>query len=148
MQIGIEWFNLELVHLRSLGVTDFKNLKVWQKAHVMALDTHRVAGRIRSAQHSSLRSQLVRAAMSVPANIVEGRSQKSEREFGRFLRIALNSTTELEYHLIAGRDMGAIRENDWLTLTSQLIEVRKMLYGLLQKLGADSVSKTHPPSKH
>jgi four helix bundle protein len=119
-------------------VADFKNLKVWQKAHIMALNVHRIAGRVRAAQHASLRSQLIRAAMSVPANIVEGRSQQSEREFARFLRIALNSTTELEYHLIAGRDVGVIRKSDSVTLISQLIEVRKMLYGLLEKLAADS----------
>jgi four helix bundle protein len=126
---------------------DFKNLKVWQKAHIMALDVHRVAGRIRRAQHSSLRSQLTRAAMSVPANIVEGRSQQSEREFARFLRIALNSTTELEYHLIAGRDIGAIRQTDFLTLVSQVIEVRKMLYGLLQKLAPASSGPKGSPIK-
>jgi four helix bundle protein len=113
----------------------------------MALDAHRVAGRIRGAQHSSLRSQLSRAAMSVPANIVEGRSQQSEREFARFLRIALNSTTELEYHLIAGRDIGVIRQTDFLTLISQVIEVRKMLYGLLQKLPTGSGGAKGPPSK-
>jgi four helix bundle protein len=129
--------------MSSSGVADFKNLKVWQKAHIMALDTHRVAGRIRTAQHSSLRSQLIRAAMSVPANIVEGRSQQSEREFGRFLRIALNSTTELEYHLIAGRDIGVIRQTDFLTLNSQVIEVRKMLHGLLHKLAAGSKGETN-----
>src|SRR5258708_20401937 len=124
---------------------EFKKLKVWQKAHVLALNVHRVAGGIRTAQNSSLRSQLTRAAMSVPANIVEGRSQQSEREFARFLRIALNSTTELEYHLIAGRDIAVIRQSDYLTLTSQLIEVRKMLYGLLQRLKARSVDRRDHP---
>ena len=67
-------------------MTDFKKLKVWQKAHVMALDVHRVAGRIRGAKHASLRSQMIRAAMSVP--------------------------------------------------TSQVVEVRKMLYGLRHYLAS------------
>ncbi len=80
--------------------------------------------------------------MSVPTNIVEGRSQQSEREFARFLRIALNSTTELEYHLLTALEIGAIRKSDSLTLTSQLIEVRKMLYGLLRHLA----SRTKPPT--
>ena len=76
--------------------------------------------------------------MSVPTNIVEGCGQESPREFARFLRIALNSTSELEYHLLAARDLGAIRESDSLTLTSQAVEVRKMLYGLRRALA------THP----
>jgi four helix bundle protein len=119
-------------------VTDFKRLKVWQKAHVMAMDVHRVAGQIRGAKHASLRSQMIRAAQSVPTNIVEGCSQQSAREYSRFLRIALHSTTELEYHLIAARDLAAARNSDSLTLVSQVIEVRKMLYGLLRYLKSRS----------
>ncbi len=114
---------------------DFKKLLVWQKAHAMALDAHRVASRIRGADHLSLRSQIIRSAMSVPANIVEGASEQTAREFSRFLRIALNSTTELEYHLIAARDL---RGSDSLTLISQVVEVRKMLYGLRRYLASQS----------
>ncbi len=119
-------------------MTDFKRLKVWQKAHVMAMDVHRVAGQIRAAKHASLRSQMIRAASSVPTNIVEGCNQQSTREYSRFLRIALNSTTELEYHLLTARDLRAIRASDSLTLISQVIEVRKMLYGLLRYLASRS----------
>lgn len=104
--------------------------------------THRVAGRIRGSQYAALRSQMIRAAMSVPTNIVEGRSQQSEREFARFLRIALNSTTELEYHLLTALEIGAIRKSDSLTLTSQLIEVRKMLYGLLRHLASRTKTRS------
>ena len=113
----------------------FQKLKVWQKAHVMSLDVHRVAGQIRGAKHASLRSQIIRAAMS-PTNIVEGCGQQSSREFSRFLRIALNSTSELEYHLLAARDLKAVRPSDSLTLISQVIEIRKMLYGLLRYLAS------------
>jgi len=72
--------------------------------------------------------------MSIPANIVEGRTQKSERDFGRFLGYAIGSTSELEYHLIAARDIKAITESDFLALLSQVIEVRKMLHGLINTL--------------
>ena len=65
---------------------DFKKLHVWRKAHALALNAHRVAGQIRGASYLSLRSQLIRAAMSIPTNIVEGRAKHSEREFCRFLR--------------------------------------------------------------
>jgi four helix bundle protein len=117
-------------------VADFKKLLVWQKAHALALEAHGVAKKIRGAEHMSLRSQLVRSAMSIPANIVEGRGQESPKEFARYLRIAVNSASELEYHLIAGRDIGCISKADFLSLLSQLIEVRKMLYGLLNHLRA------------
>jgi four helix bundle protein len=126
-------------------VTDFKKLKAWQKAHVLAMDVHRVAGQIRGMKHASLRSQMTRAAMSVPTNIVEGCGQQSTREYSRFLRIALNSTTELEYHLVAARDLAAVRASDSLTLISQVIEVRKMLYGLLRYLKSRSGDESGVP---
>jgi len=125
-------------------MADFKKLKVWQKAHTMALDAHQLAGRIRGSSNSSLRSQIIRAAMSVPANIVEGSGQQSDREFNRFLRIALNSTTELEYHLIAARDLRVVADSSSLTLITQVIEVRKMLYGLLRHLTSRSKEKPEP----
>jgi four helix bundle protein len=81
--------------------------------------------------------------MSVSANIVEGREQKSEREFARFLGYALGSTSELEHHLIVARDLRTITDTDFSSTLDQLIDVRKMLHGLLAKL-----SKTSPsPSK-
>jgi len=115
-------------------VSDFKNLEVWQKAHALALKCYRVATRIRRPQDLALRSQIIRAAMSIPSNIVEGRRYDSDRQFARFLRIALNSACELEYHLIVARDINAIPERDAEELLRDLIEVRRMLHGLLRKL--------------
>jgi four helix bundle protein len=68
-------------------MSDFKKLHVWQKAHALSLSIHRVSTRMRGSQYASLRSQIFRAAMSIPANIAEGRRQKSENEFGRFSRV-------------------------------------------------------------
>ena len=85
--------------------------------------------------------------MSVPTNIVEGCSQQSAREYSRFVRIALNSTTELEYHVLAARDLAAVRGSDSLTLISQAIEVRKMLYGLLHYLKSRSEDESGIPRK-
>lgn len=121
-------------------MSDFKRLLVWQKAHAMALNAHRVAGRIRKSDDSALRNQIMRAALSVPANIVEGCGQESAKQFSRFLLIALNSTTELEYHFIAARDLGIIPKNDSLNLLSEIIEVRKMLHGLRRTLAARSAT--------
>lgn len=115
-------------------MSDFKKLHVWQKAHALALHAYRVATGMRRSQDIALRSQIIRAAMSIPANIVEGRRQDSEKEFARFLRIALNSGYELEYHLIVARDIGAISESDSESLLAETIEVRKMIHGLLNRI--------------
>jgi four helix bundle protein len=116
-------------------MADFKKLLVWQKAHALALNVNRVAGQIRGSAHVSLRSQMIRAAMSIDANIVEGRGQKSERDFARFLGYAINSANELESHLIMARDVDAMKQADFLVLLGQLVEVRKMLHGLVNKIG-------------
>ena len=135
-------------HTHRSCMADFKKLHVWQKAHALALSVDRVSRRIRGSQYASLRSQLFRAASSIPANIAEGRRQKSEKEFGRFLGYALNSSSELEYHLILARDTKLIPEAEFVSLLSQTITVRKMLYGLLKRLSiTESASRKKRPSR-
>ena len=113
---------------------DFTKLLVWRKAHALALNVHAVAITIRGSNYVSLRSQMIRASMSIPANIVEGRSQKTERDFARFLGYALNSSSELEYHLMVARDIKAISVSVYTSLFDQTIEVKKMLRGLIKSL--------------
>ncbi len=124
-------------------MSDFKKLFVWQKAHALSLAVDRVSKKIREARHASLRSQIYRAATSIPANIAEGRRQQSEKEFARFLRYALNSASELEYHVILARDTKAIPEGDCISLLDQTITVRKMLYALLKRLASDGSTREH-----
>jgi four helix bundle protein len=116
------------------GVAHFKKLLVWEKSHALMVNTHRVAKGIRRSYDVSLRSQMNRAAESIATNIVEGRGKMSDAEFVRFLRIALGSAYELEYHLIAACDIGAITAADSTSLIAQVIEVRRMLYGLIRRL--------------
>jgi four helix bundle protein len=113
---------------------EFGKLHVWRKAHALALNVYRVSTKVRGSAHASLRSQLIRSAMSIPANIVEGRGQKSDKDFCRFLGYALHSSSELEYHLIIARDIRVIAPSEFRSLFDQLIEVRKMLYGLIRSI--------------
>ncbi|MEJ7757980.1 MAG: four helix bundle protein [Gemmatimonadaceae bacterium] len=63
-----------------------------------------------SSECRTSRNSIIRAAMSIPANSVEGREQASEKDFARFLRYSIGSASELEYHLIIGRDMELISQ--------------------------------------
>lgn len=134
----------EVTGSASFGMSDFKKLRVWRKAHALTLNVHRVAASIKGSQYAPLRSQMIRAAMSISANIVEGREHKTDREFARFLGYALASTSELEYHFIVARDVRAITAADFSSTLSQLIDVRKMLHGLMSKLS--SPKRTVPSS--
>ena len=81
--------------------------------------------------------------MSIPANIAEGRRQLSEKDFARFLRYAVNSAYELEYHLVVAQDTRAIPELEAQEAMANLVQVRKMIHGLLRKLGqATDAQKT------
>jgi four helix bundle protein len=130
-------------------MADFKKLHVWQKAHALTLCVDRASRRIRSSQYRSLRNQMFRAAASIPANIAEGRRKNSEKEFARFLGIALGSASELENHLILARDTNAIEEDEFVSLVDQTITVRKMLYALLKRLAndkSDAMTTEFPPA--
>jgi four helix bundle protein len=118
---------------------EFSKLRVWRKAHALALNVHRVATGMRKQDFASLRTQMIRSAMSIPTNIVEGRGQASDREFCRFLRYAIHSSNELEYHLTIARDLHAITPGDAKSLMDQVAEVRKMLYGLVKSLSKEPV---------
>lgn len=131
-------------------MSDYKKLLVWQKANALAIRAYRVSAKIRRSRDAGLHSQIVRSAMSIPANIVEGRRQESEREFARFLRIAFNSGVELEYHLDLADELEIMTHSDSAALLREVIEVRRMLHGLLRKIAApspaDSKSNRKAPS--
>ncbi|MGV3707907.1 MAG: four helix bundle protein [Gemmatimonas sp.] len=115
-------------------MSDYRKLLVWQRAHELNLRVAQVAPLMRGGTLASLRNQMIRAAHSIPSNIVEGRGQKSEKQFASFLRIAINSSSELEYHLQTAHDMRAVERREWLQLEKEVVEVRKMLYGLVSRL--------------
>src|SRR5689334_19080790 len=113
---------------------DYRKLDVWGLAHALVLNVHAAAKEIHGTEFISLKSQMTRAAMSVPTNLVEGCGQESPREFGRFIKISLNSASELEYHLLLARDIHALEAEPFQSLTDQTVRVRKMLYGLLKSI--------------
>lgn len=127
-------------------MADFKKLDVWQKANALALCVDRTRKTIRGSQYASLRNQIFTAALSIPANIAEGRRKTSEKEFARFLGIAVGSASELESHLIFARDAELITEKDFASLVSQTILVRKMLYALIKRLLSPPPSDPPPPA--
>jgi len=121
------------VWLYSLGVQDYKNLKVWAKAHALMLNINRVARRF-PREYSSLRTQLRRAAESIPTNIVEGSAFNSDKEFAKYLQASISSSSETEYHLRVARDYELLDQRTWSGLTADTCEVRMMLTGLIKKL--------------
>ena len=113
---------------------DYRKLRVWQKAHQLALSTFAICGSLANPDAWPLRRQMVRAAVSVPSNIAEGAHRGSDLDFARFHRHSLGSLNELEYDLLLARDLGFLKAADHGRLGAQVEEVRRMLCGLLTQL--------------
>jgi four helix bundle protein len=117
-------------------VQDFRNLLVWQKAHRLNLEIHALSETLAARHQFHLRDQIVRAAQSVPANIAEGCGRTGDREFRRFVRVALGSASELEYYLLLARDLGLLAASDYGRISALAAEIKRMLSGLATRLSS------------
>ena len=81
-----------------------------------------------------LPSQLRRAAVSVPSNIVEGCARDSEADYLRFLNIAFGSLRELHYQIGLSKRLGFLPNEDSFLLESKVVETEKVLNGLIRAL--------------
>ena len=84
-----------------------------------------------------LTSQIRRASSSIPANITEGCGRSGDAELARFLKIAMGSASELEYHLLLAYDLKLINDQYFYSLSDNATEVKRMLASFLKKLRAD-----------
>jgi four helix bundle protein len=117
---------------------DFRRLKVWEKAHGLSLAIYKATATFPQQELFGLTSQLRRAAVSIPANIAEGCGRSGEPELARFLRIALGSASELEYHTVLSTDLCYLNKSVSQHLFKQVTDVKRMLTSHIQKLKADS----------
>jgi len=110
------------------------DLLVWQRAMSLSLSLYLIARANWSLRAPGLRSQMLRAAASIPANIAEGAGQQSDARFANFLSIAIGSANELETHLALAHGLGLLTDAVHGTLHAQVCELRKMLFGLRRSL--------------
>jgi four helix bundle protein len=123
---------------------DFKNLNVWQKAHVLAIAVYRATSAFPREELYGLTSQTRRACVSIPANIAEGCGRQGNAELNRYLQISLGSARELEYHLLLARDLSFLDDNAYEPLEKQVSEVRRMLISFIKKLREIKEIKVEP----
>lgn len=113
---------------------NFRQLTVWQKAHQFTLAAYQASTCFPKEEIYGLTSQLRRAAISIPANIAEGYGRGGDGELGHFLRIASGSANEVEYHLLLAHDLGYLEEDLYQQLEHDVIELKRMLVGFINKL--------------
>jgi four helix bundle protein len=113
---------------------DFRNIQAWHKAHALVLQTYRVTRSFPADERFNLTSQVRRAALSIPTSIAEGCGRETDRELARFLQIAAGSASELEYLMLAARDLSYIDAEAHGSLDISVNEVKKMLNAFVRSL--------------
>jgi four helix bundle protein len=116
---------------------DFRDLRVWEKAHRLTLELYKVTALFPRHELYGLTSQIRRAGASIGANIAEGCGKRGNSEFQRYLQIASGSASELDYHLLLSHDLNFLPDEDYRSIARELSELRRMLTSLLLKIGAE-----------
>ncbi|GEO09687.1 four helix bundle protein [Segetibacter aerophilus] len=98
---------------------NYKDLKVWDKAHQFTLRVYEVTKGFPKEEIYSLTNQIRRSSSSIPANIAEGCGKNSQSDFANFLNIALGSSNEAEYFLILSKDRGYLKQKNFDILFTQ-----------------------------
>jgi four helix bundle protein len=116
---------------------DFRELKVWQKAHQLTLAVYEATRGFPREETYGLSSQLRRSSSSIAANLAEGCGRTGDAEFARFCSMGMGSASELEYLLLLARDLGLLEDESYPELATATSEVKRMLAALMQKLNAE-----------
>jgi four helix bundle protein len=119
-------------------VKDLRQLKVWERAHHLALAMYKTSLRFPKEELYGLTAQIRRASMTIPTNIAEGCGRNTDAEFAHFIQIAMGSACETEYQLLLGRDLGFVVQHDYEQLQVTVEEVKRMMSGLLRTLPTKS----------
>ena len=114
----------------------FRNLRVWEKSHRLTLDVYASTKAFPRDEMFGLTRQMRRASASIGMNVAEGCCRKGDTEMARFLQIAMGSASELEYQFLLAHDLEYLHNSAYERLTVQVVEVKKMLSSLMQKVKA------------
>lgn len=113
---------------------DTSKLIVWQKSHELVLKVYGITKDFPRDELFGLTSQIRRAAVSIPSNIVEGKARNSSKDFKRFLMISRGSLEEVKYQMLLAKDLKYIDEAVYEEMHKRLDEVGRLLGGLIKKL--------------
>jgi four helix bundle protein len=113
---------------------NYRELEVWDKSHKLTVELYKRSRAFPKEKLYGLTSQMRRAAVSIGANLAEGCGRRTQAELARFVRIAMGSASELDYHLLLCRDFDFISAAEYDRHSKELVRIRKMLFGLLSSI--------------
>jgi len=118
---------------------NFKELKIWERSYQLTLVGYKVLSEVSSDEKFGITSQLKRALVSIPSNIAEGASRSTDKDFLRFLDIALGSAFETETQLLLLKDLQLIKSDISLLLT-EINEIQKMIASFIRNLKSKNLT--------
>lgn len=121
---------------------DFTKISAWQKADDLTVAIYKATSCLPKEELYGLTSQLRRAAYSVPANIVEGASRNSKKDYLHFLYIARGSLNEARYFLHLSHRLGYLKSDLHAALQNQSEEVFHALAGLINAVEDEAACRS------
>ncbi len=113
---------------------NYKDLKVWQKAHALTLIVYKITRCFPKEETFGITSQMRRASVSIPANIAEGCGRMTRPDIANFFQIALGSLHELEYYALLAHDLHYVDAIRFREMDALLRETKAMLVSLIKKI--------------
>ena len=113
---------------------NFREMQIWNEGIELALEVYRIAGQLPREEEYGLKSQLKRAAISIPSNIAEGCSRHSQKDFNRFLEFSLGSAFEIETQFIVAQRLEMIAGEDFQKFIPVLHVEQRKINALITKV--------------
>ncbi len=113
---------------------NYKDLDVFKDSHKIVLEIYNITKDYPETEKYRLIDQMIRAAYSVPANIAEGNSRNTTKDYINYLYIARGSINELKYFLLLSKDLNYININEYSRLKEKCVLIAKQLNGLINSL--------------
>jgi four helix bundle protein len=129
-----------------MATSNYQQLRVWQNGMELVRRVYRLTRSFPKHEVFGLSSQVQRAAVSVPANIAEGHTRGTTKEFLRYVTIAHGSLAELETMFLAARDLQYIDAGSYDQLASLCDVTGRMLGSLRRALARKLKTRKQRPT--
>jgi len=126
------------------AISRFEDIDAWKEARLLTREVNIAICRTPLKRDFVLRDQIQRASVSIMANIAEGFDSGSNREFIRFLRYALRSTSEVQSHLYVALDREYLLEDVFRSIYEKAVAVKNLLSGFIRYLKSNRPQSTPP----
>lgn len=113
---------------------DFQKMIVWQKSITLAKDTYKVCRKMPDDEKFGMISQMKRASVSISSNISEGAGRTSDKEFKRFLEMALGSTYEMQNLLILSTELFPFISSECNALKDSTVSLQIKIAAFMKRL--------------